>query len=51
MQAAEDIKGNSFLHKVIYEGLILLSKIPDKKFKKWIDLGKTNLQVAYFAPY
>lgn len=44
-------EGNSFLHKIMAEGLILLSKIPDKKIKKWIELGKTNLQVTYFAPY
>ena len=30
-------KGNSFLHKIIAEGLILLSKIQDKKIKKWVE--------------
>ncbi|HEA71162.1 hypothetical protein LCGC14_0779610 [marine sediment metagenome] len=43
--------GNSFLLKIIAEGFILLSKIPDKKIKKWIELGKINSHIAYFAPY
>ena len=43
--------GNSFLHKIIAKGLILFSKIPDNKIKKWVELGKINLHITYFAPY
>ena len=43
--------GNSFLHKIISEGLTLFSKIPDKEINELIELGKKNLQVSYFAPY
>ncbi len=44
-------RGNPFLHKIIAEGLILFSKIPDKQLKDWIIIGKTKLKVKYFAPY
>jgi len=43
--------GNSFLIKILAEGLILFSKIPDNKIKKWVELGKIHLKVTYFAPY
>jgi len=43
--------GNSFLHNIMAEGLILFSKIPDNIIKKWVELGKINLHITYFAPY
>ena len=43
--------GNSFLHKIVSEGLILYNKVPISEFNSWIELGKEKLRITYFAPY
>jgi predicted nucleotidyltransferase len=44
-------QGNSFLHKIVEEGYILYSKIPDNDLNIWITSGKAHQKVIYYAPY
>ncbi len=42
--------GNSFICSILQDGIILYNKIPDEELKKWIKIGKRNLNVRYFPP-
>lgn len=42
--------GNSFLLRIIDDGLILYTKIPEKVLIEWIKEGKKALKISYFAP-
>jgi len=44
------IEGNSFLHSILQEGIILYNKIPEDSLRTWIEKGKNKLKVRYFSP-
>ncbi|MHA1294265.1 MAG: nucleotidyltransferase domain-containing protein [Promethearchaeota archaeon] len=43
-------EGNSFIHSIIQDGIILFNKIAEDKLKKWIKRGKKKLNIKYFSP-
>lgn len=44
------LEGNSFIHHVINEGIILYNQIDKEKIKKWIRKGQKNMTMTYFPP-
>jgi len=44
------IQGNSFLHSILKDGIILHSKIPLDDLETWIEKGKKNLKVRFLSP-
>lgn len=42
--------GNSFLHGILNDGIILFNIIPKEEIEKWIEEGKEKLTVRYFSP-
>jgi hypothetical protein len=45
------LEGNSFLHHIFKEGLILYSEIKQKELSSWINEGKSKLDMEYFSTY
>lgn len=44
------LEGNSFLHHILEEGIILYCKIKNDKLELWIAEGKKNLTNTYLPP-
>ncbi len=44
------LNGDSFIVRIVEEGLILYSKIPESDIEFWIKSGKNQNRVAYFSP-
>jgi predicted nucleotidyltransferase len=45
------LEGNSFLHHIFKEGLILYGDINQKELSSWINEGKLKLDMEYFSTY
>jgi len=45
------LRGNSFLHLIFDEGIIVYSTSPTNDIEKWIREGKKNVSVTYMKPY
>jgi predicted nucleotidyltransferase len=43
-------EGNSFLHSILHDGIILFNKIPEDTLERWIEQGKKKLNIKYFSP-
>ena len=43
--------GNSFLHSIFAEGIILYNTIPKKELEEWIEQGKKKQIMEYHSPY
>lgn len=43
--------GNSFLHLIIEEGVIIHSKIEQETIKSWMGEGKSKANKIYYKPY
>jgi len=43
--------GNSFLHSVFAEGIMLYNTIPKEDLELWIRQGKDNQIMKYYSPY
>ena len=43
-------EGNSFLHSILQDGIILFNKIPEDTLEQWIEQGKKKLNIKYFSP-
>ncbi len=45
------LEGNSFLHHLVQEGVLLVSKYPVEEIEAWITEGRERLDVTYYAPH
>jgi len=45
------ISGNSFLHSIIPDSIILYRNLPKDEINHWIEQGKKNLNIRTISPY
>ncbi|MFW9989586.1 MAG: hypothetical protein ACFFC3_13105 [Candidatus Odinarchaeota archaeon] len=44
------LQGNSFLHSILQDGIIIYNEIPENHLNNWIEERKKKLNVKFFFP-